>query len=127
MSITNIEEIKNRKTSESLRIFIENMKHIATNDMGITWDSEKWSIDKVGIKFTKLSERTIHNEKMNSDFVDFAKAYVIYRYPCEPHKLTVIIPALRCFEYILDKNLSSGNICSVNYIILEEIVSFIKG
>lgn len=127
MSITNIQEIKNRKISESLRIFIENMKHMATNDMGITWDSEKWSIDKVGIKFTKLSERTIHNEKMNSDFVDFAKAYVIYRYPCEPHKLTVIIPALRCFEYILDKNLSSGNICRVNYIILEKIVSFIKG
>ncbi|HHE3530045.1 TPA: hypothetical protein ACPDQB_001216 [Yersinia enterocolitica] len=126
MSVIKIEEIKNKKISESLSVFIEEMKYIATYEMDICWGEEKWCIDRIGVKFTKISENIIHNEKMNSNFVDFAKAYVIHEYPCEPNRLSMIIPALRCFEYILNKRLTSCNICSVNYLLLDEIVSFIK-
>lgn len=126
MSVINIEELKNKKISESLNAFIEEMKCVAIYEMGMDWDSDKWCVNRVGIKFTKVSEKTKHNEKMNSAFICFAKAYVIHEYPCEAHRLSVIIPALRCFEYILDKKLDSDNICNVNYSILEEILSFIK-
>jgi hypothetical protein len=127
MSVINIEEVKNKKIFESLSSFIEIMKIVAVNEIGVTWDSDKWCVDGIGIKFTKVSDKTIHNEKMNSDFIGFAKAYVTHEYPCEPHRLSMIIPALRCFEFVLVKTLFSGNICNVNCSVLEEIISFIKG
>lgn len=77
MSVINIDKLKNKKISESLFAFIEEMKCVAINEMGIDWDSDKWCVDRVGIKFTKVSEKTKHNEKMNSGFIFFAKAYVI--------------------------------------------------
>lgn len=126
MSVINIKDIQIQNVTNSMSLFISNMQDKATNDMHNSWGSDVWVIKKQKIKFTKLSEKHFHNEKMNSDFIDFAKAYITHEYPFESNRLGVVIATLRCVEYILLKTHGCANMCIVNYCILEEIISFIK-
>ncbi|MEY8788324.1 hypothetical protein AB9K27_08275 [Klebsiella quasipneumoniae] len=126
MNVQNIQDVKNKNTSNSLDLFVEKMKFIALNEVSIPWDSDRWVIKNVAIKFTKISDNALHNEKMNSDFIKFSKAYIINETPCKTHRLQMIIPTLRCLEHVLIKNYSSGNICNVNYSILGEVIDLIK-
>lgn len=126
MNVHNIQDSKNENTSKSLNLYVEKIKCMALNEIGIPWDSDKWVIENVGIKFTKISDNAIHNEKMDNEFMSFAKAYIINETPCKVHRLKMIIPTLRCLEHVLLKIFSSGNICNINYSILDEITDFIK-
>ncbi|MBC3626285.1 hypothetical protein [Klebsiella sp. Kpp] len=126
MNVQNIQDVKNKNTSNSLDLFVEKMKFIALNEVSIPWDSDRWVIKNVAIKFTKISDNALHNEKMNSDSIKFSKAYIINETPCKTHRLQMIIPTLRCLEHVLIKNYSSGNICNVNYSILGEVIDLIK-
>lgn len=126
MSVINIKDIQIKNVTNSMSLFISNMQDKATNDMYNSWGSDVWVINKQKLKFTKLSGEHFHNEKMNSDFIDFAKAYITHEYPFESNALGVVIATLRCVEYILIKTHGCANICLVNYSILEEIISFIK-
>lgn len=80
MNVQNIQDVKNKNTSNSLDLFVEKMKFIALNEISIPWDSDKWVIKNVAIKFTKISDNALHNEKMNSDFIKFSKHILSMRH-----------------------------------------------
>lgn len=127
MVIINIQDTKNKKVLNSLRLFIEDMKCLSVDKSDNLWESDVWVINEQSIKFTKLSEKYYHNEKMNFDFISFAKAYIMHEYPSEPHRSVMLMPALRCIEYILVKTFNCGDICLLNKNILEELINVIKG
>ncbi|EAR8009571.1 hypothetical protein E2S48_20245 [Salmonella enterica] len=127
MNVVHLKEISHIKIKKTLGLFIKEMKDKAKNYTDISWDSDIWILNKKSMKFTKISENRYHNEKMNSEFIEFAKAYVIHEHPFRTSKGEYLIAALRCIEYALYKNNCSGNICEVNYAILGEIITFIRG
>ncbi|WP_194430845.1 hypothetical protein [Pectobacterium carotovorum] len=126
MSVIDIIDVKNRNILGSLNLFIDRMNNIAVSKNGISWGDDKWVIDGVGVKFTKISDKPFYDELMNSDFIKFAKAYITHEYPCKPNRLKILISVLRFFEHILVKMFTCGSVCNVNYSVLDEIIIFIK-
>ncbi|MEQ9998050.1 MULTISPECIES: hypothetical protein [Pectobacterium] len=126
MSVIDIIDVKNRNVLESLNLFIDKMNNLVVSKTSISWGDDKWIMDSVAIKFTKVIDKPSNNELMISDFMNFAKAYIIHEYPCKPNRLKLLISALRCFEHVLVKMFACGNICNVNYSVLDEIITFIK-
>ncbi len=122
----NVVNIKNKKILSRIDFFIKQMKEKIINNCYKSWGDDLWFIKKRTIKFTKLSENRYHNEKMDIDFIDFAKAYVVHEYPFESDRVVSLIATLRCLEYILIKNFRSGNIYLVNYTVLDEVINYSK-
>ncbi len=127
MNVIDMEDIRIESAVNNLNLFVDKMKEQSIIECGSLWGSDVWVIDKIKVKFTKVSEEHYHNEGMDSDFINFCKAYITHESPYDRKKLNILIPTLRCMEYVLTKTHHCGNVCLVDYNVLDGIITFICG
>lgn len=111
----------------NLKRFIENCKsNLTVFGKSLNWDDWKWP--KAG-NFTKIganSKTKNIDDRLNENFIEFAKAYFRYQQAHNPTGTKNELKALRAIENALLQVSHAANISDLSLVILDEAVQIIK-
>lgn len=115
------------EAAQNLKDFVRMCRYrLTVFGEGLNWEHWEW---KGAVQFTKLGTKSTsakESDALNSDFMDFAKAYFRYQQGYKPTGAKNEIKALRVIEKALLQTNRDADISKLSIFVLDEAAQFLR-